>query len=316
MKKLLFILSATLMMPSIFAQSYTFKSDVVPYEEMTDRSLEDSVLNDYFEFQPGLSLTIFGKKLLGSFTAGTNSGYLVMGNNSFSYALDPLLGTWFQKIPNKSRVNIATVMSGNDTQLVVQWKDMGFYGHSESQYVNCQVRISKTTGNIIYHYGKSNYVRMANDSAFSDPQYTGPEVLLVKLTTDFTSVLEFNTVAGDPAAPYFTSQFKRMTGLPVENQRFIFSPKTAVAVAPVNAVDLTTTVYPNPAIGQTLFIKAPETVNSIVAKNILGQTVDLRVSKLDTKEPEVTFGQTVQPLWLEITLANGETIVRKITIGN
>ncbi|MES2778379.1 MAG: hypothetical protein V4651_00645, partial [Bacteroidota bacterium] len=67
---------------------------------------------------------------------------------------------------------------------------------------------------------------------------------------------------------------------------------------------------------QTLFIQAPEVVSSIVAKNVLGQTLYIQVSGLNTKEPEVTLGQTVQPLWLEMTLANGETIVRKITIGN
>lgn len=316
MKKQLFILSAMLMAPSIYAQSYTFKSDVVAYEEITDRSKEDSVLNDYFEFQSPMVLTVFGKKVAGTFTAGTGSGYLVMSNTSFSYALDPMLGAWFRKISSKSRVNIATVISGNDTQLVVQWKDMGFYGHPDNHVVNCQVRISKTTGIITYHYGKSNYARIANDSAFSDPQNTGPEVLLVKLTTDFSGVLEFNTVAGSPQAPYFTSQFERMTGLPIENQRFIFSPKAPVSVAHVDAENRLTLVYPNPAIGQSLFINAPEAVTGIVAKNLLGQTLNIQVSGLDTKQAEVTLGQTVQPLWLEITLANGETIVRKITIGN
>ncbi len=310
------MLAATSVASFCFAQSYTFKADVMPYEEITDRSMEDTTLDNYYQFQSTLPVKIFGKRVDVNFTAGTSAAYLIAGNDSFSYAMDPLVSTWFQKIPAKSRLNITTVATASDTQLVVQWKDMGFYGHPGTEYINCQVRISKVTGMIIFHYGKSTYVRMANDSAFSDPQYTGPEILLVKLNPDFTKVIEFNTVAGDPAAPYFTTQFKRMTGLPIENQRFVFTPKTPVSVAKVSETDRMMRVYPNPTNGQSITIEAPEILKSITVKNMLGQILHLGASGLGTKQAEVTLGNTIQPLLLEITLANGETIVRKITTGN
>lgn len=320
MKKLLFLFSAMLIAQSHFAQtqSYTFQANLSPYEEFTDRTVEDTLLTDYFEFKPSFHVTLFNQKTTQpNFTAGTATGYLISGNSAYAYAMDPLLGVRFRKIPNKSRVNAGMVVSGTDSQLVVQWKDMGFFGHPDNEFVNCQVRISKASGKITYHYGPSNYVRTTNDSAFTDPKHTGPELLLVKLSADFNNVFEFNTVAGSPQSPYFTTQFERMTGLPLANQRFVFTPKTPVAaVEQVSRFDRQLKVYPNPSVGQQLFIEAPETVTNIVAKNILGQTLDLQVSGLHTQTPQVSFGQPVQPLWLEITLANGETIVRKITIGN
>ncbi len=316
MKKLFYLIACVCTTTVLHAQYYSFSSTSQPYVETTDETLMDTTFTNYFSFLPADQFTLFGKLTLDSFAAGTSAGYLVASNNSYGFALDPMMGTWLRKIDGKSKLTVTTISEGSDKILVVQWKDIGLYGHPDSDFLNFQVRVSLNTEKITYHYGPSHFVAIANDSAFSDPQFTGPEVMLVLLTADFSTLVEFNTVSGTREHPVFSDNYIRMSNIPLANQAFTFTKKTTTAVSTIVDERFNVSVYPNPAENGVVTISATEPIQYVIFRNALGQEVSVDQQRHAEKEIELKFDATGQPLWAEIRLVNGVTSVKCIQIKN
>jgi hypothetical protein len=315
MKKLCFVFACLFANTFLQAQSYSFTSGSQPYVETTDQSIMDTTFSNYLSFSPENEFKLFGETITNAFTAGTTSGYLVASNNDYGFALDPMNGTRLRKIEGKSKLTVTTLSDANDKILVVQWKDVGLEGHSDADFLNFQVRISLNAEKVLFHYGPSNFSSIPNDSAFLEPKYTGPEVFLVKLTADFNTLIEFNAVSGSRESPVFSGNYARMTNIPLANQVFSFAKKNATALSQLTKGVGRMMIYPNPIIDGKTTISATTSIKKVVLKNTLGQEVSMKQNRLSEKELELELETMTQPIWAEITLIDGTTIVKRLHIG-
>ncbi len=306
MKKFIYLIIGLSFGMSAKAQYYSFSKSTQNYADITGADIIDTAMQDYISFLPDHPFKIFGKTGITSFSIGVETGYLVAASPQYGFALDPMMGTVFRKIPGQSSVSIKEIITSSDTLLLVQWKQIGLKGHPDNEFLNFQVSISLSKETVTYHYGSSNYVRISNDSAFMNPSNTGPEVMLVLLYPDFSNYYEFNTLSGNPANPLYSSNYARMTSIPAPNQLYTFRKRTSVGMKEAVGVE-GIRIYPNPSIDKKIHISSPETIGLIKIYSVTGKLVLVQKGGGD-----LTLPSDSQLFYAEITLVNGERCVKKI----
>ena len=292
---------------SATAQYYSFSSSVQTYSEISGADITDTVMNDYIPFLPDHPFKIFGKTGMTSYSIGVATGYLVASSPQYGFALDPMMGTLFRKIPGQSSVSIKEIKTSSDTLLVVQWKQIGLKGHPDNEFLNFQLRINLGSEQVEYHYGPSNYLRTNNDSAFIDPTNTGPEVMVVLLYPDFSGYYEFNSLAGNPAYPVYSKNYTRMTGIPVPNQLYTFQKRSLTGLNQAAADCDRIHIYPNPTVDRKFNVSSPEPIGLVKLYSIAGELV-----MEQNGGGAFTLPTGSQLFYAEITLMNGERYIKKI----
>lgn len=313
MKKLCLLLTCSLLVWVANAQRYSFSHSERPYIEITNPDVSDTVLNNYLDFLPPYSFTLFGEQTDGTWNAGTSAGYLIAGNATYGFAMDPMMGTRFRKIEGISQVSVKTISTANDTIMVVQWKNIGLYGHASTDFLNFQVRLYLRSKLIEFHYGPSHFTTIANDSAFMNPTNKGPEVLMVMLTADFNNFIEFNSISGNPVSPIYSVNYARLNSLPATNQLFSFTSKPKVGVTDLNTNEKLVTLFPNPTNDGYFSIKSEELeISFIKIYNLLGQLQESNILTIPGFTVNVNLPKPKQPYFIEIGLVNGTKVQRKI----
>lgn len=307
MKKLIYFFALCTTGLSAQAQYYSFFSSVQTYSDISEADITDTVMNEYVPFLPEQPFKMFGKSGMTSYSAGVTAGYMVASNAQYGVALDPMMGTRLRKISGQSSISIKEMYSLTDTLLVVQWKQIGLMGHPDSEFLNFQLRINLRTEQVEFHYGPSNYVRTANDSAFTNPLHTGPEVLVVLLYPDFTGYYEFTSVSGNPSNPVYSKNYARMTDIPTPNQLFTFKKSSPVGFNEDTWNNRSHFIYPNPAVNRSVSVALPETIKRIKLYSSVGKLIMEQIGGESFNLPS-----GCQLFFAEITLTSGEKYIEKI----
>jgi Secretion system C-terminal sorting domain len=167
---------------------------------------------------------------------------------------------------------------------------------------------------IAFHYGSNTFSLMPNDSAFSASGASGPELFLVWLTNDFSSLKEFGCLAGSPNSPIYSSNPGRLNSMPANGKYYRFAPNAQTSIRSVHSTP-SLDIYPNPASEGVFRIKSDaKPISAYTVYDVNGRIMTEKTIQTPLTSVDVELNIPKQLYWIQILLSDGTSIHRKLQI--
>lgn len=248
LKRTTILLSILLSISFAKAQNYySLSVDNKPYADITGGTLITKTFSNNVDF-----ITIPYQQKLFNQDPGTSwqigkNGYIVAIGAQFSFAVDPFVSALSKK-DSTSSIEYKVEVTGGDSVIIIQWKNMKLDKGGMNDYINMQCKIFKSSQAIEFHYGPSSVTT-------SDSGDLTSQCGVFWLTKDFTQSYEYNNLKGTSTAPQLDRNPQNtasLSGFPANSTVFMFSKNNSTGIE--NRKQLDIELYPNP-VTDKLFIK-------------------------------------------------------------
>ena len=271
-RKLLVISTMYLFTLNSQAQTYHFSQEIGTYTELTNDIQQQTFdgVNDLLDI--GATFEFYGKQfdfngLAGlavgeaGFVSGTsNDGQQVFFVDGFFVSGNP-----FTTLNSNSKISYQLDGSAGNLILKIQWKDVAFQNGPNNEFVNFQIWLYQSNGNIEIHYGPSSVSNTAYMPA------SGPAIGIFTTDASFNTLETLFLIDGvsNPTIDD-ANVFATINGTPSEGVVYKFSTSAVVGLDRVD--QFKSTVYPNPS-SDLLFVESAESLRFGKVKDINGKTV-------------------------------------------
>lgn len=258
-----------------FGQFYKFEISSETYRSLSD---PDMVNNNYWG-SPALSFVtispksqLFGKNIIPRRTDVNTDGFIVLLDSAYGYAIAPFLADLTPR-DSTSEIRWGTFREGTDTVELFEWYNMGLQGHSDSDFVNFQLKIYQKSRDIKFTYGSS---RVTSDVAF---RLRGGIVAAINLLNNNLNMsIESCYIKGNPSNPTVqcSPPATYIDFFPDSGTVYTFSDPNfdtvSTAIESSHLINSTLSIYPNPA-NDVLHINNPQIIKEVSIYSITGQKV-------------------------------------------
>lgn len=248
LQKTTILLSLFLSISLAKAQNYySLSVENKPYADITGGTLiTNSFGNNVDIIAIPYQQKLFNQDPGTSWQIGKN-GFIVAIGAQFSFAIDPFVSSLSKK-DSTSSIEYKVEATGNDSVMIIQWKNMKLDKGEVNDYINMQCRIFKNSQMVEFHYGP-------NAVTTSDSANLTSQCGIYWLTKDFKQAYEYNNLKGTSTAPQLDRDPQNtasLNGFPANGTAFIFFKSSSTALENIKQLDIE--LYPNPA-KDKLFIK-------------------------------------------------------------
>jgi hypothetical protein len=199
------------------------------YTEITNPTYEIPDTSIYWgnvQTRVDMYFTSFGKQydLYDYVYIPLKEGYAYFNNTSRSTTLYAAKGN-FDGRPGAGQTSVFSFKldTVGGPKFIVQWKNMGFEGGDENDYINFQLWLYENTGVVEMHYGPT-----AVKNGLWENNANGPTVGLLEMDDAFSTIYNRHWLTGSASSPVVsnTGVFQQMSSVPANGTVYRFAPGT------------------------------------------------------------------------------------------
>ncbi len=244
-----FILFITLFICNGLSAQYILQIDSnATYSDITNPTYEIPDNSPYFgnvNTKPVMQFKAFAQTydLSQNVFIPIKQGYCYFDNGTRSTTIYACDGSFAKRPGHTSVFSFKTETSGSEKIFIMQWKNMGVENGHDSDYLNFQICLYETSGNIEFRYGDSKLRNGLFNSGAN-----GPSVGLLEMDASFTNIFGQIWLKGNPANPQIFKTYALYTldKLPKPGTVYRFvNQQSDVHFKRVN--NITVSLYPQPA---------------------------------------------------------------------
>lgn len=325
-KTVLFIVSAFLISFSASSQTYGFLKTTGTYTNLTNTtSVNNGQIWDdpNYSFPTSFTYQLFGNTYDSIFMGVGLGGYLIPSKDLSAIPMPLILLTSADLVDRGelslnnlsiSPISFTTIGTSGNRIFKLEYRNAGFYNDIftnqgvSTDFINMQVWIYESSGNIEYHFGPNNVTQPIISYDGLGPSHGLSPNLNVNSSDLSNNSILLTGLANSPSA-VIDSTYLRVDGTPANGTIYRFVNGGAVSVLEFTKSDkLSFGVFPNPAITNiTLDIEQKELISNVVSiYSVNGNLIGIKGFEKNINVSDLNSGT----YFLEVLTEQGRAIAK------